>query len=107
MALVDVKQKVLDVALMMEVLREQLEDSTGDSISVAVKLNRGDVDFAIIWTFGLCHVKKSEAFGFFFYVNDIAPGILKLLKIHWRIVYVDIDIEHRDQSYFMQGRRHS
>ena len=50
---------------MMEVLREQLEDSTGDSISVAVKLNRGDVDFAIIWTVGLRHVKKSEASGFF------------------------------------------
>ena len=61
MALVDAKQKVLDVALMMEVLREQLEASTGDSIGAPVMLNHGDVDIAIIWTGGLRHVRKSEA----------------------------------------------
>ena len=39
--------------------------------------------------------KKSEASGFC-YVNDIVLAILELLKVHSRILYLDIDIHHGD-----------
>ncbi|KAK4749653.1 hypothetical protein SAY87_027102 [Trapa incisa] len=69
--------------------------SSGGSIGSAVKLNRGDADIAINWAGGLHHAKKSEASGFC-YVNDIVLGILELLKVHRRVLYVDIDVHHGD-----------
>lgn len=69
--------------------------SAGGSIGAAVKLNRGDFDIAINWAGGLHHAKKSEASGFC-YVNDIVLGILELLKVHKRVLYVDIDVHHGD-----------
>ncbi|KAK6924803.1 Histone deacetylase domain [Dillenia turbinata] len=69
--------------------------SAGGSIGAAVKLNRGDADIALNWGGGLHHAKKSEASGFC-YVNDIVLGILELLKVHRRVLYVDIDIHHGD-----------
>ncbi|PKI59099.1 hypothetical protein CRG98_020465 [Punica granatum] len=69
--------------------------STGGSIGAAVKLNRGDADIALNWAGGLHHAKKSEASGFC-YVNDIVLGILELLKVHRRVLYVDIDVHHGD-----------
>ncbi|GAB4860662.1 Histone deacetylase 6 [Ancistrocladus abbreviatus] len=69
--------------------------SAGGSIGAAVKLNRRDADIAINWAGGLHHAKKSEASGFC-YVNDIVLGILELLKIHRRVLYVDIDVHHGD-----------
>ncbi|KAK6920649.1 Histone deacetylase domain [Dillenia turbinata] len=69
--------------------------SAGGSIGAAVKLNRGDADIALNWAGGLHHAKKSEASGFC-YVNDIVLGILELLKVHRRVLYVDIDIHHGD-----------
>ncbi|GAV64590.1 Hist_deacetyl domain-containing protein [Cephalotus follicularis] len=69
--------------------------SAGGSIGAAVKLNRGDADIAINWAGGLHHAKKSEASGFC-YVNDIVLGILELLKVHQRVLYVDIDVHHGD-----------
>ncbi|BAT76047.1 Histone deacetylase [Vigna angularis] len=69
--------------------------SAGGSIGAAVKLNRGDADIAINWAGGLHHAKKSEASGFC-YVNDIVLGILELLKVHRRVLYVDIDVHHGD-----------
>ncbi|KAJ9140275.1 hypothetical protein P3X46_030942 [Hevea brasiliensis] len=69
--------------------------SAGGSIGAAVKLNRGDADIAVNWAGGLHHAKKSEASGFC-YVNDIVLGILELLKVHRRVLYVDIDVHHGD-----------
>ncbi|KAK3228013.1 hypothetical protein Dsin_007875 [Dipteronia sinensis] len=69
--------------------------SAGGSLGAAVKLNRGDADIALNWAGGLHHAKKSEASGFC-YVNDIVLGILELLKVHKRVLYVDIDVHHGD-----------
>ncbi|KAL7465064.1 hypothetical protein ACHAXS_005397 [Conticribra weissflogii] len=67
----------------------------GASLDGAVKLNRGDADVAINWSGGLHHAKKSEASGFC-YINDIVLAILELLKVHARVLYIDIDIHHGD-----------
>jgi len=69
--------------------------SAGGSLGGAVKLNNGESDIAINWAGGLHHAKKTEASGFC-YVNDIVLGILELLKVHKRVLYVDIDIHHGD-----------
>ncbi|KAJ6765292.1 HISTONE DEACETYLASE 6 [Salix koriyanagi] len=76
-------------------LFEFCQASAGGSIGCAVKLNRGDADIALNWAGGLHHAKKSEASGFC-YVNDIVLGILELLKVHTRVLYVDIDVHHGD-----------
>ncbi|XP_042513443.1 histone deacetylase 6 [Macadamia integrifolia] len=80
--------------------------SAGGSIGAAVKLNRGDADIALNWAGGLHHAKKSEASGFC-YVNDIVLGILELLKVHRRVLYVDIDVHHGDgveEAFFTTDR---
>ncbi|CAK9137559.1 unnamed protein product [Ilex paraguariensis] len=80
--------------------------SAGGSIGAAVKLNRKDADIAINWAGGLHHAKKSEASGFC-YVNDIVLGILELLKVHRRVLYIDIDIHHGDgveEAFFTTDR---
>ncbi|KAK4264381.1 hypothetical protein QN277_025567 [Acacia crassicarpa] len=69
--------------------------SAGGSIGAAAILNRGDADIAINWAGGLHHAKKREAAGFC-YINDIVLGILELLKVHRRVLYVDIDAHHGD-----------
>lgn len=55
----------------------------------------GDADIAINYSGGLHHAKKREASGFC-YVNDIVIGILELLRVHQRVLYVDIDVHHGD-----------
>ncbi|KAI5315305.1 hypothetical protein L3X38_044481 [Prunus dulcis] len=67
----------------------------GGSVGGAVKLNHGFCDISINWAGGLHHAKKCEASGFC-YVNDIVLAILELLKLHERVLYVDIDIHHGD-----------
>ena len=69
--------------------------SAGGSVAGAMKLNSGECDVAINWAGGLHHAKKGEASGFC-YVNDIVLGILELLKVHERVLYIDIDIHHGD-----------
>jgi histone deacetylase 1/2 len=61
----------------------------------ARKLNAGQYDVAINWAGGLHHAKKAMASGFC-YVNDLVLGILELLKVHARVLYIDIDIHHGD-----------
>lgn len=68
---------------------------TGASLDGAVKLNQGATDVAINWSGGLHHAKKSEASGFC-YINDIVLAILELLKVHARVLYIDIDVHHGD-----------
>jgi len=67
----------------------------GGSVGGAVRLNHGLADVAINWAGGMHHAKKKEASGFC-YVNDIVLSILELLKVHQRVLYVDIDIHHGD-----------
>ena len=69
--------------------------SAGGSICGARKLNSGDCDVAVNWAGGLHHARRSEASGFC-YVNDIVLGILELLTVHERVLYIDIDIHHGD-----------
>eukprot|EP00889_Picochlorum_renovo_P002036 jgi/Picre1/29066/NNA_004460.t1 len=68
---------------------------SGASIEGASKLNSGQYDIAINWAGGLHHAKKSSASGFC-YINDCVLGILELLKVHPRVLYIDIDIHHGD-----------
>jgi|UniRef100_A0AC35FXV5 histone deacetylase 1/2 len=76
-------------------LYEFCQISSGGSIAAAQKINEGHSDIAINWMGGLHHAKKSEASGFC-YSNDIVLAILELLKVHPRVLYVDIDIHHGD-----------
>ncbi|CAO1624895.1 unnamed protein product [Parajaminaea phylloscopi] len=69
--------------------------SSGGSISAAQSINSGAADIAINWAGGLHHAKKREASGFC-YTNDIVLGILELLRVHPRVLYIDIDIHHGD-----------
>eukprot|EP01136_Pigoraptor_vietnamica_P000072 Opistho-1_new@24907 len=76
-------------------LYEFCQISAGGSVGGAIKLNKQQADIAINWAGGLHHAKKSEASGFC-YVNDIVLSILELLKVHQRVLYIDIDIHHGD-----------
>lgn len=67
----------------------------GASLDGAAKLNDGDADVCVNWSGGLHHAKRCEASGFC-YVNDIVLAILELLKVHARVLYVDIDVHHGD-----------
>jgi len=68
---------------------------TGASLDGAIQLNQQQADICINWSGGLHHAKKSEASGFC-YINDIVLAILELLKVHARVLYVDIDVHHGD-----------
>ncbi len=68
---------------------------TSGSIGGAIRLNNNESDIVINWSGGLHHAKKSEASGFC-YVNDCVLAILELLKVHPRVLYIDIDIHHGD-----------
>ncbi|KAJ3379529.1 hypothetical protein HDU84_006597, partial [Entophlyctis sp. JEL0112] len=72
----------------------------------AGKLNRGEADIAINWAGGLHHAKRNEASGFC-YVNDIVLAILELLRVHDRVVYIDIDVHHGDgveEAFYLTDR---
>ncbi|KAI5147970.1 histone deacetylase 1/2 [Enteropsectra breve] len=69
--------------------------TTGGSLLAAQKINNKEYDIAINWAGGLHHAKRTEASGFC-YVNDIVLAILELLKIHERVLYIDIDVHHGD-----------
>ena len=79
---------------------------TGGSLDGAHRLIDGSADIAINWSGGLHHAKKSEASGFC-YVNDCVLGILELLKVHQRVLYIDIDIHHGDgveEAFYTSNR---
>ena len=69
-------------------------------------INQGKADIAINWSGGMHHAKRNEASGFC-YANDIVLGILELLKVHERVLYVDIDIHHGDgveEAFYLTNR---
>ena len=68
---------------------------TGASLDGAVQLCQQQTDIAVNWSGGLHHAKKAEASGFC-YINDIVLAILELLKVHARVLYIDIDVHHGD-----------
>lgn len=67
----------------------------GASLDALRKLISGMSDIAINWLGGLHHAKKFEPSGFCF-VNDIVLLILNLLRVHPRVMYIDIDLHHGD-----------
>ena len=71
------------------------QTSCGASIDGAARLNSDQADICINWGGGLHHAKKGEASGFC-YANDIVLSILELLRVHPRVLYIDIDIHHGD-----------
>lgn len=68
---------------------------TGASLDGAIQLCNNSADIAINWSGGLHHAKKGEASGFC-YINDIVLAIIELLKVHARVLYIDIDVHHGD-----------
>jgi histone deacetylase HOS2 len=80
--------------------------SGGASLDAARKLCSNQSDIAIAWGGGLHHAKKAEASGFC-YINDIVLAILQLLRIHARVLYIDIDVHHGDgveEAFFSSDR---
>ena len=78
----------------------------GGTIDAARKLCNNQSEVAVNWSGGLHHAKKSEASGFC-YVNDIVLGILQLLRLHARVMYIDIDVHHGDgveQAFWSSDR---
>ncbi|AOA62555.1 Histone deacetylase [Komagataella phaffii CBS 7435] len=78
----------------------------GASLDASRKLINGQSDIAINWSGGLHHAKKSEPSGFC-YVNDIVLSILNLLRVHPRVLYIDIDIHHGDgvqEAFYLSDR---
>ncbi|KAF8324582.1 histone deacetylase complex, catalytic component RPD3 [Cantharellus anzutake] len=69
--------------------------SAGGSLAAADRINTGMADIAINWAGGLHHAKRGEASGFC-YINDIVLAILELLRLHTRVLYIDIDFHHGD-----------
>lgn len=67
----------------------------GASLDATRKLISGMSDIAINWSGGLHHAKKFEPLGFC-YVNDIVLSIINLLRVHPRVMYIDIDLHHGD-----------
>jgi len=65
------------------------------SIIGANAINEGRNHIAVNWSGGLHHAKQQEASGFC-YINDCVLGALELLKNHYRVLYIDIDIHHGD-----------
>lgn len=68
---------------------------TTGSVFQASLLNERVVDLSINWSGGLHHAKRQEASGFC-YVNDCVLAIIELLKVHDRVLYLDIDVHHGD-----------
>ncbi|CUM65430.1 uncharacterized protein PRCAT00003069001 [Priceomyces carsonii] len=78
----------------------------GASLDATRKLISGMSDIAINWSGGLHHAKKYEPSGFC-YVNDIVLSILNLLRVHPRVMYIDIDLHHGDgvqEAFYLTDR---
>jgi histone deacetylase 1/2 len=86
---------VLEDCPVFDGLWEYCQIAAGGSLAGAARLNSGESTIALNWAGGLHHAKKAEASGFC-YINDCVLAILELLKIHSRVLYVDIDIHHGD-----------
>lgn len=91
---------------LFEGLYDYCSMSAGSSLDAARKLTSKKADIAIAWGGGLHHAKKTEASGFC-YINDIVLAILQLLRVHARVLYIDIDVHHGDgveEAFFSTDR---
>ncbi|KAI0136651.1 histone deacetylase [Xylariales sp. AK1849] len=91
---------------LFEGLYDYCSMSAGASLDAARKLCSKQSDIAIAWGGGLHHAKKAEASGFC-YINDIVLAILQLLRMHTRVLYIDIDVHHGDgveEAFFSVDR---
>lgn len=79
----------------MERLWDFCHTSASGSVLVSSMLAAGTHMYGFNWSGGLHHAKQSEASGFC-YINDCVLGILELLKVYQRVLYIDIDIHHGD-----------
>jgi histone deacetylase 1/2 len=86
---------VLEDCPVFDGLWEYCQITAGGSLAGAARLNAGESSVAVNWAGGLHHAKKAEASGFC-YINDCVLAILELLKVHARVLYIDIDIHHGD-----------
>ena len=68
---------------------------TGATLAATHQLTTGQSDIAINWSGGLHHAHKAEASGFC-YINDIVLAVLDMLRVHSRVLYIDIDVHHGD-----------
>ncbi|PRT54582.1 putative histone deacetylase HOS2 [Wickerhamiella sorbophila] len=87
-------------------LYEYASICAGASVDASRKLINDQSDIAINWSGGLHHAKKFEASGFC-YVNDIVLGILNLLRVYSRVLYIDIDVHHGDgvqEAFYLTDR---
>lgn len=77
---------------------------TGASISAAEHLSERDI--AVNISGGLHHAHPSQAAGFCIF-NDVALGIVTLLKKYSKIAYIDIDAHHGDgvQEIFYRSNK--
>ena len=85
---------------------EYCQTYTGGSIAGAARINQQSSDIVLNWSGGMHHAKKMEASGFC-YINDIVLAILELLKVHARVLYIDIDIHHGDgveEAFYLTNR---
>mmetsp|Transcript_23434 Transcript_23434/g.47646 ORF Transcript_23434/g.47646 Transcript_23434/m.47646 type:complete len:454 (+) Transcript_23434:109-1470(+) len=85
---------------------EYCQTYTGGSIAGAARINQQSSDIVLNWSGGMHHAKKVEASGFC-YINDIVLAILELLKVHARVLYIDIDIHHGDgveEAFYLTNR---
>ncbi|KAI1845700.1 hypothetical protein JX265_008683 [Neoarthrinium moseri] len=91
---------------LFEGLYDYCSQSGGASLDAARKLCAKQSDIAVAWGGGLHHAKRSEASGFC-YINDIVIAILQLLRVHKRVLYIDIDVHHGDgveEAFFSSDR---
>lgn len=86
---------ILEDCPVFDGLWEYCQIAAGGSLAGAARLNSGESSTVINWAGGLHHAKRAEASGFC-YINDCVLAILELLKVHARVLYVDIDIHHGD-----------
>ena len=87
-------------------LYEYCQTYVGGSLSGAARINQKTSDIVLNWSGGMHHAKKAEASGFC-YINDIVLAILELLKVHMRVLYIDIDIHHGDgveEAFYLTNR---
>jgi histone deacetylase 1/2 len=78
----------------------------GGTVYGAALLASGAADTAIHWAGGMHHARAGECSGFC-YINDIVLGIHELLRVHARVLYVDLDVHHGDgveEAFYRTGR---
>ena len=71
------------------------QETAGSSLLACELIIQQKNNIVLNWNGGYHHAKKASAHGFC-YVNDIVLGILRLLEVYNRVLYVDIDVHHGD-----------